>query len=213
MSSETPTPTQAVIINGASSSVGAFAVQLAKRAGLFVVGVAGESSAYAESLGADVVIDYRGYKGKGALEAALTDALLETGLPCDTAMDCVSQGGTILELAGALSSTSLTGGGKVTYVLAITEEEQNNLPPMVTAERTSVGTAYGADEAFAARFYRQISQYLAKSEKNSKPLLPNKVRIMPGGLASVEKGLEMLKAGEVHAEKLVYKVSETPSSA
>lgn len=44
---------------GASSSVGAYAVQLAKRAGFFVVGVAGSSADYAKSIGADAVVDYR----------------------------------------------------------------------------------------------------------------------------------------------------------
>lgn len=50
---------EAVIIYGASSSVGAYAVQLAKLAGYFVVGVAGSSSAYVQEMGADVVLDYR----------------------------------------------------------------------------------------------------------------------------------------------------------
>ena len=44
---------------GASSSVGSYAVQLAKRAGFFVVGIAGSSCDYAKSIGADVVVDYR----------------------------------------------------------------------------------------------------------------------------------------------------------
>lgn len=48
----------AIIINGASSSVGAYAVQLAKRAGLFVIGVAGQSADYAKSLGVDVIVNY-----------------------------------------------------------------------------------------------------------------------------------------------------------
>ena len=52
-----------MIINGAGSSIGAYAVQLAKRAGLFVVAIAGSSKVYAKSLGADVVIDYREHKG------------------------------------------------------------------------------------------------------------------------------------------------------
>lgn len=45
---------------GASTAVGFFATQLAKRAGFFVVGIAGSSSDYAKSAGADVVVDYRG---------------------------------------------------------------------------------------------------------------------------------------------------------
>ncbi len=53
---------EAIVINGASSSVGAFAVQLAKRAGLFVVGVAGSGKAFAKEMGVDVVVDYRSEK-------------------------------------------------------------------------------------------------------------------------------------------------------
>ena len=56
-----------IIINGASSSVGACAVQLAKRAGLFVVGVAGASKAYAKSIGVDIILDYRDYNTKKEL--------------------------------------------------------------------------------------------------------------------------------------------------
>ena len=53
-----------IIVNGASSSVGSYAVQLAKRAGLFVIGVAGSSKDYAKELGADVIVDYREHKGE-----------------------------------------------------------------------------------------------------------------------------------------------------
>ena len=51
---------QAIIVYGASTSVGVFVTQFAKRAGFFVVGVAGASSDYAKSFGADVIVDYRG---------------------------------------------------------------------------------------------------------------------------------------------------------
>ena len=50
---------EGVIVYGASSSVGAYVVQLAKLVGYFVVGIAGSSAEYVKSLGADVVIDYR----------------------------------------------------------------------------------------------------------------------------------------------------------
>ena len=42
--------------------MGAYVIQLAKEAGLFVIGTAGSSKEYAKSLGADVVIDYREHK-------------------------------------------------------------------------------------------------------------------------------------------------------
>lgn len=58
---------EAIIIYGASSSVGIYATQLAKLAGYFVAGVAGSSSDYAKSLGADAVVDYRKYHGENEL--------------------------------------------------------------------------------------------------------------------------------------------------
>jgi hypothetical protein len=62
----------------------------------------------------------------------------------------------------------------------------------------------------AARWYRQIGRWLAPSDDNPVPFKPNNVRLMPSGLASVQDGLEMLKAGKVHAEKLVYRIADTP---
>ena len=138
---------QGIIINGASSSVGSFAVQLAKRAGLFVIGIAGSSSAYVESLGADVVIDYRGYRGEGSLESALVSVAQAKGVPVAHAFDAICENGSSVVLARVLSKTSPTGKGKVTYVLNLTENEQKEIPEGITSERTSVGSAYGADEA------------------------------------------------------------------
>lgn len=33
---------------------------------------------------------------------------------------------------------------------------------------------------------------------------------MPDGLASVDRGIDMLIKGEVHGEKLVYRIADTP---
>ena len=47
------------------------------------------------------------------------------------------------------------------------------------------------------------------SDDNPVPFKPNKVKLMPGGLDSVKEGLELLKAGEVHGEKIVYRIADT----
>ena len=64
--------------------------------------------------------------------------------------------------------------------------------------------------AVAARWYRQIGRWLEASDSNPVPFKPNKARVLPGGLAAVEDGLALLKAGKVHGEKLVYRIAETP---
>lgn len=68
---QTGTP---IVIYGASSSVGSFTVQLAKLSGFFVVGIAGAGADYARSIGADVIVDYRG-KSNAELLAEVKTAL------------------------------------------------------------------------------------------------------------------------------------------
>lgn len=52
-------PNVGIIIYGASSSVGTFATQLAKRAGLYTIGVTGDSVEYAKTFGLDAVLNYK----------------------------------------------------------------------------------------------------------------------------------------------------------
>ncbi|KAI0347681.1 GroES-like protein [Trametopsis cervina] len=202
-----PEDKRGIIIYGASTSVGAYVVQLAKRAGLFVVAIAGASKEYPKELGADVVLDYRNQSSE-ALEQSIVAA--STGYTIDVAYDAIPVQGSTLLLARALSKTSLSGKGKVTHVGQLSEEDAKALPAGVEAERTGVNSAYGADEEFAARWYRLIASWLARSPSNPTPFRPNKVRLLPGGLGGVPQGLDMLRRGEVHAEKLVYRIADTP---
>ncbi|KAL1742216.1 chaperonin 10-like protein [Schizophyllum fasciatum] len=203
-----PATNYAILINGAATSVGAFAVQLAKRAGLFVVGTAGASGDYATELGADVVVDYRDYGGKGEGEGMI-DALVAAagGRPTPWALDAVSERGSALVLARALDrlSSPTSERAAVATVLDVPAEQLAQFPPRVAYERIKVGTAYGEDERFAAEYYRKIARWLADGSFRA-----NRARVMPRGLASVPEGLELLRAGKVHAEKLVYRIADTP---
>lgn len=86
-------------------------------------------------------------------------------------------------------------------------------------------TAYGEDEAFSAKMsvylrlrmhlsiktnishfrYRQVAAALEAGVFKA-----NRVRIVPNGLAGVEGGLNELKNKKVSAEKLVYRIADTP---
>ncbi|KAL5481118.1 hypothetical protein ACEPAI_10059 [Sanghuangporus weigelae] len=192
-----------IIINGASSSVGSYAVQLAKRAGLFVIGIAGSSKDYARSLGADVIVDYREQVGD-ALEKALVEASRDRNV--QWVYDAVAEKESTIILSRILVKASPTGKGKVTFVLPVSDDELKQIPEGIEYELTRVSTAYEEDKDFSARFYRQIGQWLVASP----PFQPNRVKVLPDGLASVPKGLELLKTGKVHGEKLVYRIAETP---
>ncbi|KAF7348025.1 GroES-like protein [Mycena sanguinolenta] len=41
-------------------------------------------------------------------------------------------------------------------------------------------------------------------------LKPVPLRLYPHGLASVQEGFEDMKAGKVHAEKITYRIADTP---
>ncbi|KII83737.1 hypothetical protein PLICRDRAFT_46916 [Plicaturopsis crispa FD-325 SS-3] len=187
-----------ILIYGASSSVGAYTVQLAKLSGLYVVGVAGSSAEYARSLGADVVVDYRG-KTPEQISAEITKAVEGHGA-LHLVYDAVSTQSTRLielELLGK------AGGGKLCSVLPWPEELK--VPVGVEAVWTKCSATYEEDTEFAAKMYRALSPLV-----DSGLFKPNRVRIIPGGLAGVPKGVEMLGREEVSGEKLVYLVGDTP---
>jgi NADPH:quinone reductase-like Zn-dependent oxidoreductase len=67
---------QTVVIHGAAGSVGAYAVQLARQAGLHVIATASaEDAAHVRELGADTVIDYRTGRFEDSVRGA--DAVID----------------------------------------------------------------------------------------------------------------------------------------
>ncbi|KAL5495883.1 hypothetical protein ACEPAI_1347 [Sanghuangporus weigelae] len=199
---------KAILVYGAASSVGAYVVQLAKRAGYFVVGVAGHSAEYAKSMGADASVDYRG-KSIEQLEEDLVKAV--SGYTCTLAYDTITEHGSTIALARALAKVKSSGSSsRVTHLLPLDEETKKQIPGGVEVIETYVGSAHEKDEAFIKSFARQLTNYLAPSPTNPVPFKPNRVKIMPSGLASVGEGLKLLKEGKVHGQKLVYRITDTP---
>lgn len=129
-----PRPDEVVLINGGASSVGAFAVQLAKRAGYSVVATAGQSAEIPLSLGADQVVDYRG-KGEEELAREVRDAVARCGVRARVvgAFDTVSKEGTVKMLGRAMQPE----GGKVTVIL-FDLEGKGYTPENVSIEATNV---------------------------------------------------------------------------
>lgn len=101
--------TPVILISGGASSVGLYAIQIAKHSGLYVIATASERNFdLVRSFGADVVVDYRdpAKAAKQIREAA-------GGRPIEHALDCVSTG-TSFEIVAA----SLDGKGTIANLYA-----------------------------------------------------------------------------------------------
>jgi NADPH:quinone reductase-like Zn-dependent oxidoreductase len=103
------TGTPIILISGGASSVGLYAIQIAKHSGSYVIATASERNFdLVRSFGADVVVDYRdpAKAAKQIREAAAS--LSPAGRPIEHALDCVSTG-TSFEIVAA----SLDGKGTI----------------------------------------------------------------------------------------------------
>lgn len=198
-----------IVINGASSSVGTFAVQLAKKAGYAIVGIAGQSGQVALDLGADKVVDYR-HKSSEDLGAGVRDAVAaltgNTERGPIAIYDAVSTESTVEMLAyNVLDHYPSQRGTKITTVLPAHDGGEGlDSKTGVKIERTMVGTAHAEDADFAKKWYRIIGKWLDEGKFE-----PNQTKIMPHGLDSVKEGVHLLKDGKVNAVKLVYRIADS----
>ncbi|KAK8097726.1 zinc-binding dehydrogenase [Apiospora kogelbergensis] len=198
-----------VLINGGTSSVGVYAVQLAKMAGLFVIATASRRNhAFLRGLGADAVVDYNDADWVEQVRKVSHDGL-------EHAFDCISEKETTPAVARCLSPTK---GGHVMCILPRkTAELPEELQNRVRVESTIAYTVFGrplrygdfdnhggetpADKAFWEKYLALLPGYLESGR-----VKPNKPKEI-GGLEDIPKGFELHAQGKVSAEKLVYKVA------
>ncbi|KXS14069.1 NAD(P)-binding protein [Gonapodya prolifera JEL478] len=196
---------QAVLVWGASSSVGAYAVQLAHLAGYKVIGIAGAGADLAKSLGATFVVDYRSPDVRGAIKSAIASVGLPLVGAFDAHADKSGSTASYTELAQALQPR----GGIVTVVLNVPKKAAAELPKSVQVPWTGVGSAHlqgpKGDAEFARRWFHQLAKWVDQGI-----FKPNVVKVVPGGLAGVREGLGLMEAGKVSGVKLVYRIDETP---
>jgi NADPH:quinone reductase len=203
-----------IVIYGASSSVGAYVLQLAKLAGLYTIAVAGKGLPYVQSLHcADILIDYR--NGEEATISAIKNAVTEkfgSGYKLEYAYDAISENGSMQLLSKALDNK-----GKIAIVLprdpthklrqVSSSNEQTtfeDVPESVETLESSVPTAHTKDQEFARKYFILFGRLLEEGLFKT-----NRPKVLPGGLLGTEQGLQLLKNGQVSAEKLVVRISET----
>lgn len=93
---------QSVLIHGAAGNVGAYAVQLARQAGLHIFATASAADiAFVESLGAETVVDYRAVRFEEALPKVDIVLDLVGGEIRDRSFEAVKPGGIVVSVVSA----------------------------------------------------------------------------------------------------------------
>ncbi|KAL1636260.1 hypothetical protein SLS56_001239 [Neofusicoccum ribis] len=193
-----PTPTP-LVIYGAASAVGAYAVQLAARSNIHpLICVAGRGAAHVETLidrgKGDTIVDYRA--GAAVVEAGIA-AAVPAGAELRHAFDAVSDHGSYVSLGKVLAP-----GGRLTLVLPFKEYE--GIPAHVQQSQTNVGASHKEEKDFAFAWFRLFAKGLGEGWFRAQPQ-----EVVPGGLAGVQKALDDLKAGRASAVKYVFRIADT----
>ncbi|KAI1351214.1 zinc-binding dehydrogenase [Xylaria sp. FL0043] len=199
-----------VLINGGTSSVGLYAVQLAKLAGLYVIATGSKQNHdLLTSLGADAVVDYKDASWPEKVRELSHDKLQH-------AFDCIAEKETTTAVARALSPTK---GGHVVCVLPRKNSELPEGLTKVKVESTVVYTVFGKplklgensfdnwggptprDRQFWEKYLSMLPEYIGSGK-----IKPNPSKEL-GGLEAISEGFELQQQGKVRAEKLVYKIA------
>jgi NADPH2:quinone reductase len=204
-----------LVVYGAASAVGAFAVKLATLSNIHpIICVAGRGTAYVESLidrsKGDTIVDYR--EGNEQVIKGLKDAL--GGSKLGYAFDAVSDKGSYQNLMNVMDLSH----GRIALVLA--RKNYEGIPPDFAKFFTQVGKVHSdrypgikgekklegqlGDQEFGAIMYKFFERGLRGGWFKGHPF-----EVVPGGLGGVESGLTNLKAGKASAFKYVFRIDET----
>lgn len=195
----TTTPSTPLVIYGAASAVGIYAVQLAARANIHpLICVAGHSQDYVRAFldpsKGDAVVDYRA--GDDAVVQGIRAAAPQ-GAKLLLAYDAVSEKGSDVNLGKVLSP-----GAVLTTVLPTPTEEKPR--EGLRTVRTMVSSVHAEDHDLGFVYMR----YFAKGLQDGW-FKGQRQEVVPGGLGGVQTALENLKNGKANAVKYVFRIDET----
>lgn len=197
-----------LVIYGASSAVGCYAIQLARRANIHpLICIAGKTSWHAETLidrtKGDTIIDYR--NGPENVAKGIKKALRDVGLEENSlkyAFDVISEDGSWKPIVEVLDPH-----GSITNLRPIPPSE---FPETLQRSRTGVAGVHSQldsrdwDHDFGYVFFRLFGKGLKDGWLKGHPY-----EVRRGGLQAVEGALRDLKDGKNDGKKYVFRIDET----
>ncbi|KAH7133062.1 chaperonin 10-like protein [Dactylonectria estremocensis] len=197
-----------LLVYGASTSVGQYAIQLAKLSGLRVFAVAGSKNHdMLKDLGADLTFDYRDEGWAAQVEGVAGEDLRY-------ALDCIAEGGSPEKITEILSHTD---GHHLVALSPVDRDAISKIHPSLKAESTIAFSVFGKPLGWGVfdnedgpillddkKLWEDMLQWLPLVlEKGG--LKPNQVKEV-GTLDDVQEAFTLSKQGKVSAEKIVLKV-------
>ncbi|TFK32494.1 chaperonin 10-like protein [Crucibulum laeve] len=181
-----------LVVLGGPSSVGQYAIQLAKLVGFspVITTAAAKHNNYLKSLGADYVLDRNLSTPALSVEISkLTDKPIKAVYDAISSKETQQMGHDILASGGKLCivvnpAVNVAEDKKLVFVIGIL-----NLPHNI---------------GLLTDMYTALSQWVEAGL-----IKPNKVEVLPGGLAGIKEGLKMLENDQVSGLKLVAHPQET----
>ncbi|EXJ96193.1 hypothetical protein A1O1_01319 [Capronia coronata CBS 617.96] len=198
-------PKGGLVVYGAASAVGAYAVQLAVRASIHpIIAVAGKGIPFVQNMlhpsQGDVVVDYR--QGNESVVDAIR-AAVPKGQKLEYAFDAVSEKekSSYANICQVLDHDV----GRLTLVLPAAKDDPD-MPGTVTTTLTMVNSVHagGPDRDFGYAWLRLFEAGLKDGW-----FKPHPYQVVPGGLDGVEEALRNLKEGKASATKYVLRIAET----
>ncbi|KAL8655074.1 MAG: hypothetical protein Q9226_003180 [Calogaya cf. arnoldii] len=191
----TPADKQAILIWGASSSVGSLAVQSAKTMGFTVYATAGaQNLEYVKTLGASAVFDYK----SSDVISQIANKVKEDGVTLRTAHVVVDNA--LKQTLDVLKVTKGDGPAKVAHAALLPEDAP-------TLEGTEIKFTFPPTdpEERNKHIYKCFNVWL-KDGLSSGTIVPSpRIQVVPGGLGGLNDALDILKAG-VSGTKVVVSV-------
>ncbi|EIN12456.1 GroES-like protein [Punctularia strigosozonata HHB-11173 SS5] len=187
---------QPIVILGGATSVGQFVIQLARLSGFSpIITTASEKhTVFLQSLGATHVLSRT-----ISADALLTEVAKITSQPVKVVYDAVSLADT-QKAAWSL----LAPGGQLLLVLPPAEGIVHGTDGKELVEVLG-NVNYPGQEETGRELYVRLSQLLSDGS-----IKPNRVQVLPNGLAGIPEGLELLRHDKVSGVKLIARPQETP---
>ncbi|KAF2096185.1 GroES-like protein [Rhizodiscina lignyota] len=190
-----------LIVNAASSAVGAFAVKLAKLNPIIspVIGIAGGSAAYAKEVGCDIVVDYRTDNVADQLKQALGGKKCRHIFDASNSITSVNYLIPVLERDGIYTST--TG-------LKVNGQDEALQKAGVWHEQIWVGSVHESKLAGGKMFGAVMSQVFEWAIEEGR-LNGHPYETVEGGLDGVYAALVKLRDRKGGNAKFVTRIADT----